>query len=123
MEKAHRRRGGSQGVFAESMESLERAHEVGQDELFRTVDRTIHVGFRRQMHHVVDLMLGERLPEGRSIANVRLDEDVAGISIHSAEILRIARVGQFVVIDDLRHLDAEFRLRPGRQVVDEIWSR
>lgn len=78
---------------------------------FRAEDRAVHVALRRKVHHRVDAVLGEEALDERPIADVALDEDVAGhrarclgaLSIprlNVRKILQIPRIGERIEIDD-----------------------
>ncbi len=64
------------------------------------VDRAVDMALGRQMHDHVDLMAGEQVGDGRSLANVGLHEAVVGIVLDLPERLEIAGIGQLVDIDD-----------------------
>ena len=86
-----------------------RADDIGLDELARAVDRTVHVAFRREMHHVRRFELGKHAVELVSIADVSFFElEPVGFR-DRGQILQIASVGELVdhangiwrVVDDM----------------------
>ncbi len=108
------------GIAAGSLEQAEGAHEVGHDEVLGTINAAIDVALGSEVHHGVDLVLAEQAGEERSVQDVALNEDVARIVLECGEIGEITRVGELVVIDDLRDGHATLRSRRTEEVVDEI---
>ena len=86
-----------------------RANDVGLDELTRSVDGTVHVGFGGQVHHVRRFELTENAIELVFVANVDLLElEPVGFR-DGRQILQISCVGELV-----DHADGV------RRVVDDV---
>ncbi|CWO36326.1 Uncharacterised protein [Neisseria meningitidis] len=58
------------------------------------------MAFRRQVHHGIGPVLCEYAVEFGAVANVHLLESIAGIIGNVGQRFEIARVGQFVEVDD-----------------------
>jgi hypothetical protein len=88
------------------------AEHVGAHERGTRLDRPVHVSLCRQMHDRVDSL--ERALHRKRIANVTLQEAVAGMLGHTLQVLEIPRVGEQVEVDDLDV--APFREEQANQV-------
>ena len=90
------------------------AENIGPDEDLRPVDGAVHVGLGGKMDHRVDLLLAEQPRHQRRIADISLDEAIAGIVLHPFQVLQVARIGEDIQVDDTA-------LGLGRQeMVDEV---
>ena len=76
------------------------ADDVGLREGEGILDGTVHMGFRRQMDHAVHLFLTHEGEHALEVADVHLDEPVVGPVLDVLEVREIARVGEFVQVDD-----------------------
>ncbi len=72
---------------------------IGTDEIIRTMDRTIHMTFRRKVDDGARLMLLEQSPQKLAIAHVSLNEAVSRISSNPNQVAEIARVRELVEVD------------------------
>ena len=77
------------------------AHAVGHGEVLRAGDRPVDVALGREVHHGV--VAGQRLRQGRQVADVGVHEAVAGPGplLHVRQRGQVAGVGQRVVHGDL----------------------
>ena len=96
-------------VFPCGFEQRVSADDIGLDELARTVDRTVHMAFRGEVHHMRRLELGEHTIQFGPVADVDLLElEPVGFRDRS-EIFKVPGVGEFVdyadgircVVDDV----------------------
>ena len=70
---------------ARGFEQGEGADHVGADERRRTVDGTIDVAFRRQVHDCVGAVFGEDGAHGVRVGNVGHDQGVARVAVRVLE--------------------------------------
>ncbi len=75
---------------------------VRANEVIRSMDRSVYMGLRREMHNRARFVKLEQLAQEIAIANVALFEPVSRIIRDGQEVARIARVSEFVEIDYLR---------------------
>ena len=76
------------------------AHDIGTDEIARAVNRTVDMGFRRQMHHGIRLEFGEKAHHRRLVGDVTFGKSVACAVVQAAQIFRRSRVGKLVDVED-----------------------
>ena len=69
------------------------------DERRRAFDAAVDVGFGGEVHYRVDSFFGEEPLDQSSIADVALDEAVAGIGGDVGQVLEVAGVGELVEVD------------------------
>ena len=72
------------------------------------------------MHDGIDVMLGQQALDQRTVHNVALHKNVARIIGHGQQVLRIARIGQFIQIHDLGDGGPCLRCGRAQQVMHEI---
>lgn len=84
--------------LARDIEQSIGADHVGLNKWSGTVDRAIHMGFRRQVHDRVGLPGGEHLAHRGMIGDVGADQGV--VVARALQRLFRGRVGQFVNIDN-----------------------
>ena len=77
------------------------ADDIGVDEFGRTVDRSVDMAFRRQMHDRVGIETRKNLGNGRTIADIGAAEAIARMTLHRSKRGEIAGIGQLV---DDQHL-------------------
>ena len=65
-------------VAAGGFQELERAGDVGADEVAGAVDRAVDVAFGGEVHDRVHLVPAQEVGHQRPVADVALDEGVAG---------------------------------------------
>jgi hypothetical protein len=82
---------------------VEGPHDIGLDEIARAGDGTVHMGFRREVHHVGDDMVLHHCERGRFVAEVHPLKHIPGIGIRTGQVLQMPRVGEAVQIHDLVH--------------------
>ncbi|CWQ22009.1 Uncharacterised protein [Neisseria meningitidis] len=87
-------------VGAGCFKQIECADDIGLDKLACRTDRAVDMAFRRQVHHGIGPVLCEYAVEFGAVANVHLLESIAGIIGNVGQRFEIARVGQFVEVDD-----------------------
>ena len=85
--------GGGEPGRAGCFEEGEGADDVGLDKFARSGDAAIHVGFGGEVDDGVDLFFGEDGVEQRPVADVPVDEAVAGIVFEIRQVCGIAGVG------------------------------
>ena len=81
------------------LQQMEGADDIGLDEILRAMDRTIHMALCRKVHHRTRPMLGQQPLHQRTVADVPLHKDMAGIVLERSQRLQIARIGELVQID------------------------
>ena len=79
---------------------MESANNVGLDEIFRAVDRAIHMAFRRKVNDGARPMLRQQLANQSRIADIATHENKLRIILEGSEVFQVARVGQLVQADD-----------------------
>ena len=82
------------------LKQRKRSHHVGPGERERVFDRPVHMAFGGEVDHSVDVVVAEYLPHLFVIADVRFDERVVRRTLDVREVGQIARIGQFVEVDD-----------------------
>ncbi len=87
-------------VSAHGFEQAEGADDIGLDEIFRAVDRAVHMGLRCKIYDGPRLVFSQQFGDQCRIADVAVGEDVAGVVFQADQVLEIAGVGEFVEIDD-----------------------
>ena len=83
-------------------QQVEGADDVGGDEVGRTADGTVDVGFRREVEDVRDVVLADDADNLGLVAEVDLLEAVAGIGFQAADVGGMTGVGEAVEIDECR---------------------
>ena len=79
---------------------VECADDVGLDEFAGGIDRAVDMTFRRQMHDGIGPVLGKHAVKFGTIANVHLLKGVTRVVGYVGQRFEIARVGQFIEVDD-----------------------
>ena len=69
-------------MFERSLEQVQSSDDVRFDELARSVDGTIYMAFRGQMHHCVGLELADSSADGFSVCYVNMREAVSIAAYH-----------------------------------------
>lgn len=87
-------------VGAHRFEQAEGANDVGLDEVFRAMNRTIDMRLGGEIDHRTRLMLGQQLLDQRRVGDIAVDEQVLGVAIDGRQALQVARVGQLIQVDD-----------------------
>ena len=82
------------------LQQREGAHHVGAREGERIDDRAVDVALGRQVDDRVDVVPGEEAPQGLEVAYVAPLEDVVGLRLDVGEVGQVARIGEFVEVDD-----------------------
>ena len=67
------------------------ADDIGVDEIGRTVDRSVDVAFRRQMHDRVGIEARKNVGDGRTIADIGAAEAIARMSLDAKRARRDCR--------------------------------
>ena len=88
-------------IFERCVEQPECADDVRFDERRRSINRTVDMRFRRQMHDRVGLLVGEDAAHLPAVANVGLIEAIVRRTFHRAQRLEAARVSELVDVDDV----------------------
>ena len=86
-------------VAAGFFQQNERAAHIGFKKSHRTVDGTIHMAFRSQVHDRVRFKNFKGRAHGRGIRNIGLDEMIARAVRHIGQRGGIAGVGELIHID------------------------
>src|ERR1035441_8487997 len=86
---------------AAGFEQIERAEDVGRDEIARPGDGTVHMRFRREVHDVRDGVVLHDLQRRRLVAQIHLCENVFWMRGNFLQILQAPGVSQAVEIDEL----------------------
>jgi len=89
---------------AAGFQQVEGTDDVRGDEIARAGDGTVHVGFRRKVHHVSDAMAFHNLQRRRLVAQIHLLKNVFGMARDFLQIFQPPRIGQAVEVDELLHL-------------------
>ena len=102
-------------MTARRLDERERAHVVGLHEGAGPLDGVVHVALRRKMNHAPDVVFRKQPLHECFVADVSLHEDVIGHAFAFLQIVKIARVGELVEIDDtiLRVFRAKIRHEVG----------
>ena len=82
------------------------AGDVGLDKRAGAVDGSIHVGFSRQMHHRIGLMVSKDPVKRCAVANIGLFKRIERAVGHAGDVLKTGRIGQRIEINHampLRH--------------------
>jgi hypothetical protein len=64
------------------------------------VDGAVDVAFSRKVQHRARPVLGQQALDQRTVADVAVHEMVPCIPLQAGEVFAVARVGEFVQIDD-----------------------
>ena len=102
-------------VAAAGIQQRLRADDIGDHEVLRARDRAVHVGLRREVDH--DVVAGDHSVEDRPVADVALDEGIAGILRNGREIRRVAGVGELVEHGHAGNLGTEVALQQAAHIV------
>ena len=103
VQKAKRRLGLGRQAFpiaAHRVQQMEGADDVGLDEFARAVNAAVHMALGGKVDHRARLVLGQQARDQGRVADVALNEVVAGIGLEAGQRLGIARVGQLVQIEN-----------------------
>ena len=78
--------------------------------------------FRGQVHDGIDFVIGEQLAHEGGVHDVALDKDVPCVIGDGGEVFEIARVGEFIQVDD--EIDVLCALCAGwpEEIMDQIGS-
>ena len=101
-ELAPPRLGNPAPVLPRGIEQLEGPQNVGVDEGGGVVDRAVHVRLGGEVDDGRRAVFGDRAIDRLAVGDVAADEDVVWVAGDGFERVEIARVGQFVEIDDPR---------------------
>jgi len=86
-------------VFQGGRKEAVGTNDVGLDELFRRVDGAVHVAFGCQVEDRAGPVFFEKAPHQFRVADVTLDEGVAGVVFQVGEGRPVAGIGQLVEVD------------------------
>lgn len=78
------------------VEKVRDAGDIGGDKRIGAVDRSIDMGFGRQIQDAGVGMTGKNPVEKRAVENVSFDEFKAWVPVGAVQVLAVAGVGQFV---------------------------
>ena len=87
-------------VGAHRFQQAEGADDVGLDEVFRAVDRTIDMAFGGEIEHRARLVFGQQIRHQRAVAYVAVHEHVPLITGQRRQVFAVARIGQRIEVDD-----------------------
>ena len=87
-------------VSAHGFEQAEGADDVGLNEVFGAVNGAVHMAFGGKVQHGAGAVLGQQAIHQVAIAQVAMHKGVAGVALQPGEIFQVARIGQFVEVDD-----------------------
>lgn len=76
------------------------ADDIGLNKVRRAVDRAVHMGFRRQVHHCIWLEAGENLVQRRGVTDIHLLEFITRAVGHRCQGLSVAGIGELIDIAD-----------------------
>jgi len=82
-------------------EQIKSAAQIGFKYGLRRKNAAVHVRLSREMHHRVRLHLVEDAAEFVGIANVGLEEAIAGISGDRGQIFEVTCIGELIDVGDL----------------------
>ena len=77
-----------------------RSQYIGLYEDLRIADTSVHVAFRCEMYHTVDIVLCEDLADGFLVADIGFYEGVIVTFFHILQVLKIACIRQCIHVDD-----------------------
>src|SRR5271163_3219884 len=89
----------TQPVLTRRLEQLESAVHVGPDEAPRSVNRSIDVGFGREVHNCVRLPMLDDGFDRVPIRDIAAYESVGWVGFNAAQIEEAARISQLVEHD------------------------
>jgi hypothetical protein len=87
-------------VGAHAFEQVEGAHDVGVDEIAGAVNGAVHMALGGKIHHGSGLVLCQQAGDQCRIAKITLHKHMATILAKGSQVLQVARVGEFVQVDD-----------------------
>ncbi|MNF99416.1 hypothetical protein D3C84_823100 [compost metagenome] len=76
------------------------ANDIGFDEIGRPGDGTIDVTLGGQVHYGIGLMRGKYPVQLGAVADIHLLEGITLAGCHVSQRLQIARIGEFIEVDD-----------------------
>jgi hypothetical protein len=92
----------------ERLQQAVSSHEIGHDELLRTIDGSIHVGFSSKVHHRINLMFTQHFSNQGHVSDVSLDENMPFITVQIGQARAIACVCQEIQGYDPINDDSKF---------------
>jgi hypothetical protein len=63
------------------------------------MDRAVHMALCREVDHSARPVLHQEITHALTVGDIRLDKDMAGITLKARQVFQVAGVGQFVEID------------------------
>ena len=81
-------------------QQAQRADHIGLDEVFGPVDGAVHMRLGGKVDDGAGLVLGQQLGNQIKVADIALHKSVAGIALQRGQVFKVARVGEFVEVDD-----------------------
>lgn len=82
--------------LARCLQHRVRTKDVRLDECVRTVNRSIHVRLRREVHDRIDALFTQQTLNQRAVANVAMDESEFRLTLCGFQVCKIARVSQCI---------------------------
>ena len=82
------------------LKETQRAKDIGLGKRERILDGAVDMALGGKVDHPVDHIVPEDLEDRVEVADVSLHEDVVGGVFNIFEIGKVARIGQFVEVDD-----------------------
>ena len=93
-------RGQLRPVGTHRFQQIEGADHIGLDELGWGVDGAVDVAFRREIDHRAGAVCVQQRVDRRAVADVAPHKNMPCIPLQWPQVVQIARVSQFVEIDD-----------------------
>lgn len=87
-------------VGASGFKQRKGAVDVGAQEFARAMNRPVDMGLGSEMNDGARLMLYELAVDQGAITDIARHEAVPGIALQAGKVLKIARVGKLVQVDD-----------------------
>ena len=81
-------------------EQAEGADDVGLNEVFGAMNGAVHMALGGEVDDRAGPVLGQQPGHQRTVADVALHEHMACIALQAGQVFQVARVGEFVEIDD-----------------------
>ena len=104
----------TQPTGAAGFEQVERADDVGGDEVARTGNGTVHVRFRREMHDMGDGVLFDDPHHSGFITQIHLLKNIFRVLGNLFQIFQVPGISKAIQIDEFGDL------RTVNDVMDEI---
>ena len=82
------------------LQERDRAHYIGLCEGEGVLNRAVHMAFGSKVDNAVNLLVLHQLIESLEVADIHPHELVVGLILDIFEVCEVARIGEFVEVDD-----------------------